>query len=279
MNYKTLYNGVKIPEIGYGTYKTPAGDICENGVRTAIETGYRLIDTAAFYGNEKSVKDGIIDSNICRNDIFITTKLWNDDHGYDNTLRAFEKSLKNLGGDYIDLYLIHWPVPLKHRDDWQNDIKDTWRAFERLYDEKAVRAVGVSNFLPHHLDYLLANANVMPMVNQIEIHIGYPETETVNYCKDKGIAVEAWAPIAKAKAFDIPEIKHVAETTGKTPAQVLIRWCIDKGVIPLPKSVTPERIVENFNVSDFTLSEEETRILDGVTDIGRLGSHPDDCRF
>ena len=168
---------------------------------------------------------------------------------------------------------------LCNRDDWQSDIKGTWRAFERLYDEKAVRAVGVSNFLPHHLDFLLTNANIMPMVNQIEIHVGYPETETVSYCKDKGIEVEAWAPIAKAKAFDIPEVKHVAEKTGKTPAQVLIRWCIDKGVIPLPKSVTPERIVENFNVSDFTLSEEEMRILDGVTDIGRLGSHPDDCRF
>ena len=218
MDYKTLSNGVKIPSIGYGTYKTPAGEVCVDGVRKAVETGYRLIDTAAFYGNEESVKDGVIDSKVCRNDIFITTKLWNDDHGYDNALRAFEKSMKNLGLDYLDLYLIHWPIPLAHRDDWQKTVKETWKAFERLYDEKAIRSIGVSNFQERHLEYLLNNCNVAPMVDQIEIHVGYPETSVVDYCKAKNIAVEAWAPIAKGKAFEIPVVKEVAARHGKTPA-------------------------------------------------------------
>lgn len=279
MDYKTLSNGVKIPSIGYGTYKTPAGEVCVDGVRKAVETGYRLIDTAAFYGNEESVKDGLIDSKVCRNDIFITTKLWNDDHGYDNALRAFEKSMKNLGLDYLDLYLIHWPIPLAHRDDWQKTVKETWKAFERLYDEKAIRSIGVSNFQERHLEYLLNNCNVAPMVDQIEIHVGYPETSVVDYCKAKNIAVEAWAPIANGKAFEIPVVKEVAARHGKTPAQVLIRWCMEKGVIPLPKSVTPSRIEENFDVFDFTLSARDVELLDGITEVGRLGSHPDSCNF
>lgn len=279
MDYKTLSNGVKIPSIGYGTYKTPAGEVCVDGVRKAVEIGYRLIDTAAFYGNEESVKDGIIDSKVCRNDIFITTKLWNDDHGYDNALRAFEKSMQNLGLDYLDLYLIHWPIPLAHRDDWQKTVKETWKAFERLYDEKAIRCIGVSNFQERHLEYLLNNCNVAPMVDQIEIHVGYPETSVVDYCKAKNIAVEAWAPIAKGKAFEIPVVKEVAARHGKTPAQVLIRWCMEKGVIPLPKSVTPSRIEENFDVFGFTLSARDVELLDGITEVGRLGSHPDSCNF
>ncbi len=279
MEYKTLLNGVKIPSIGYGTYKTPAGNTCVEGVKKALEVGYRLIDTASFYGNEKSVKDGIIDSDVCRNDIFVTTKLWNDDQGYDNTLRAFERSLRYLGGDYIDLYLIHWPIPLAHRDDWEKTIKETWKAFERLYDEKAIRSIGVSNFQERHLDFLLNNCNICPMVDQIEMHVGYPEESVVEYCQKRGIVVEAWAPIAKGKAFEIPAVKEVANRHQKTPSEVLIRWCMEKGVIPLPKSVTPTRIEENFDVFDFSLSESDVKLLDGISEIGRLGSHPDSCNF
>ena len=204
MDYKTLSNGVKIPSIGYGTYKTPAGEVCVDGVRKAVETGYRLIDTAAFYGNEESVKDGLIDSKVCRNDIFITTKLWNDDHGYDNALRAFEKSVKNLGLDYLDLYLIHWPIPLAHRDDWQKTVKETWKAFERLYDEKAIRCIGVSNFQERHLEYLLNNCNVAPMVDQIVIHVGYPKRALSITARQKTSRLRRGRPLQRARRLRFP---------------------------------------------------------------------------
>lgn len=279
MLYKTLSNGVKIPEIGFGTYKTPPGELCAESVKTALKAGYRLIDTAAFYGNEASVNQGIIDSGICPNDIFITTKLWNTDQGYDNTLKAFDLSMKNLGRDVLDLYLIHWPVAFDFRERWQSTIKETWRAFEKLYNDGRVRAIGVSNFQIRHLKYLLSVCGTAPMVDQIEIHIGYPESDVVGFCTENGITVEAWAPLAKGRAFGLPELEKVARKTGKTPAQVLIKWCMQKGVIPLPKSVTPSRIYENFDVFDFELAPEDIEILDKINAVGRLGSHPDDCQF
>lgn len=279
MDKVILSNGVEMPAIGYGTYKTPAGEACVEGVRKAIETGYRLVDTAAFYANEESVKEGIIDSRICNSDIFVQTKLWNSDQGYASALKAFEKSLKNLGADRIDAYLIHWPIAFDFRERWQSTIKDTWKAFERLYDEKAVRAIGVCNFQCRHLNYLLGECNVPPMIDQIEMHIGYPEKEVVDFCKKNGIAVEAWAPLARAKAFELKEVREVSESSGATPAQVLIKWCVQKGVVPLPKSVTPERIVENYHALDFILTAAEMAKLDNITEIGRLGSHPDDCKF
>lgn len=274
-----LNNGVKMPPIGYGTYKTPDGAVCVEGVKHALKTGYRLIDTAYFYANERSVKEGIIDSKISHNDIFLTTKLWNTGHGYDNALRAFDVSENNLGKNAVDLFLIHWPVPLAHRDDWTKVLPDTWRALERLYKDGRVRAIGVCNCLPHHLDVIAQSATVLPMVNQIEFHIGYTQNETVEYCKNNNIAVEAWAPLARAKAFDTPEVRKVVCSSGKTAAQVLVRYCIQKGVIPLPKSVNSSRIEENFDVFGFELNSGEMAQLDGITDVGRLGSHPDELKF
>lgn len=279
MKYLTLNNGLKLPEIGYGTYKTPSGDVCVNGVKTALKTGYRLIDTAAFYQNEASVKEGIIDSEVDRNDIFLTTKLWNSDQGYDNTLRAFDLSMKNLGEDVLDLYLIHWPIAFDYRERWQTTIRETWRAFEKLYKEGRVRAIGVSNFQIRHLKYLLSECEIAPMVDQIELHIGYAEDDVVNFCRDLGIVVEAWAPLARAKAFELPEVQAVAKSSGLTPSQVLIKWCMQKGAVPLPKSITPSRIEENFGAINGALTDVEMGILDSVTAIGRLGSHPDDCKF
>lgn len=279
MQYILLKNGVKMPQIGYGTYKTPSGDVCVQGVKNALNAGYRMVDTAAFYKNEASVKEGIIASNVRRNDIFLTTKLWNTDQGYDNTLRAFDLSMKNLNEDVLDLYLIHWPIAFDYRERWQTTIKETWRAFERLYNEGSVRAIGVSNFQVRHLKYLLSECEIAPMVDQIEMHVGYPENEVLEFCKSQNIVVEAWAPLARAKAFDLPEVQRVSNSSGRTPSQVLVRWCIQKGVVPLPKSVTAERIIENFGATDFVLSAEEMEILDSITDIGRLGSHPDDCKF
>ena len=277
-NFK-LYNGFELPPIGYGTYKSPDGPVCANGVKHAIKTGYKLIDTAYFYANEVSVKRGIDASNVCPDDILITTKLWNDYHGYDNALKFFDVSAKNLGREVVDLYLIHWPIPYKHRGDWKTVLPETWSAFEKLYKDGRVRAIGVCNCLPHHLDVIADKAEFLPMVNQIEFHIGFTQDETVKYCKENNIILEAWAPIAKAEALDVDDVLQAAKNHGKTAAQVYIRYCIQKGLIPLPKSVTPSRIEENFDVFDFELTDVEMSVLDKITAVGKFGSDPDNLKF
>lgn len=275
----TLSNGVKIPCVGYGTYLTPDGEVCVNGVKSAIENGYRHIDTAYFYDNEKGVGEGIRQSGIARENIFVTSKLWNSDHGYDNTLFAFEKTLKNLGFDTLDLYLIHWPNPLEFRESFPNKFIETWRAFERLYKEGRVRAIGVCNSLPRHLKVLLNESEIKPMVNQIEYHIGYMQQEAVEFSKQNGLLVEAWSPLCKAKVFSDPKILALAEKHMKMPSQILLRWCLDKEVLPLPKSVTPSRIAENAKIFDFNLDDEDIEFLDNLDICSRLGSYPDTAQF
>jgi diketogulonate reductase-like aldo/keto reductase len=274
-----LSNGVKMPIVGFGTYRTEAGTVCVESVKYAIEDGYRHVDTAALYENEESVGDGIIASGVDRKDIFVTTKLRNCDQGYESTLKAFELSLKKLKMDYVDLYLIHWPIAFDFRDCWQETIKATWKAFEELYEAGKIKAIGVSNFLVEHLEFLQENCKIQPMVNQIEFHIGCEQSDTVEYCKENGIIVEAWSPLCKGKAFDAPELQTLVKKYNRTPSQILLRWCLQKGTVILPKSVTPSRILENTKLFDFEITAEDIAYLGGTNFVGRLGSHPYSVTF
>lgn len=274
-----LASGAVLPCVGYGTWRTPAGEVCVNSVVAALEAGYRHIDTAAVYQNEHSVGKGIAKSGVDRKDIFLTSKLWNTDQGGSNTLKAFEQSLRKLDTDYLDMYLIHWPVAYDYKATYPKQMLESWHIMEQLYKQGKIKAIGVSNFLPHHLEDLYKDAEIPPMVNQIELHLGYHQQEAVDYCKAKGIVPEAWSPLCKGQCFDNPIVQRVAAEFGKTPAQVLIRWCLQKGFVPLPKSVTPSRIIENTRVFDFILTPEQIALLDTVDGVGRLGSHPDDCAF
>ena len=236
--FKVLSNGIKIPSIGFGTYKSGDNNETAEIVKYALECGYRQIDTASFYGNEVGIGNAIKESKVKREDIFLVTKLWNDDHGYDKTIEAFNNSLKRLQVEYLDLYLIHWPNKLN---------AETWRAFEDLYKAGKIKAIGVSNFKPHHLEALM-KTEVKPMVNQIEFHPGFMQEETVKYCRDNGILVEAWSPLGTGRMLTNPDLQEIASHYGKSVAQICIRWCIQHDVLPLPKSVTPSRIEENSNV-------------------------------
>ncbi len=260
-----LNNGVKIPNIGFGTWRVPESELCVQSVLTALDCGYRHIDTAYFYKNEKSIGEAIKQSGIHRNDIFITSKLWNDFHGYELTLKAFEESLENLGTDYLDMFLIHWPNPKKFRDNWATSNAETWRAFEKLYRDGRIRAIGVSNFMPHHIEELMKTAEIVPMVNQIEMHPGLNRDQE-RACNDKyGILTEAWAPFQIGEVLTDKTLLAVAEKYQKTVAQVVLRWLLQKGVLPLPKSVTPERILSNIQVYDFEPSAEDMAVIDGIT--------------
>lgn len=262
----TLNNGVEIPRFGLGVYKSAPGDETRNAVRWAVEAGYRHVDTAAFYANEADVAEGIRDADANRQHVFVTTKLWNDDHGYRQTLSAFDRSRSLLGRDIIDLYLIHWPM--------KGLFVESWRAMEKLYAEGKVRAIGVSNFLIQHLDELLGSSEVVPAVNQVEWHPFVLQRSLLDYCGQKGIQVEAWSPLARGKYFDNPTIGGLAEKYGKTPAQIMIRWDLEHGVITIPKSVHRERIVANSQVFDFSLAPEDVRALDALDRDERLGQHP-----
>ncbi len=275
----TLYNGVEIPCVGYGTYKTPDGEVCAEGVRVALENGYRHIDTAEFYANEKGVGEGIRRSGVNREDVFITTKLWNTHQGYDSTLFSFEESAKKLGVETVDLYLVHWPMAHDFLEDYPKHFLDTWRAFEYLYKNGRVRAIGVCNCLKHHLNVLFGECEIKPMVNQIEYHYGFRDEETVKFSKENGLLVEAWAPLCKGRFFGQEPLKSVAEKYGKTEAQILVRYILEHGALPLPKSVTPARIIENADVFDFELSPSDVALLDAFDGVGRLGSHPDHVAF
>ncbi|HOK82521.1 MAG: aldo/keto reductase [Clostridiales bacterium] len=274
-----LASGAKLPCVGYGTWRTPPGDICVNGVITALQAGYRHIDTAAVYENEESVGEGIIKSGVPREEVFLTSKLWNTDQGKDRALKAFELSLKKLKTGYLDLYLIHWPVAYDYKKTYPKEMIESWHVLETLYKEGRVKAIGVSNFLPHHMEDLLKEAEIAPMVNQIELHPGCVQTEAVDFCRQKGIVLEAWSPLCKARVFDNPTLLRIAAAHGKTPAQVLVRWSLQMGFVPLPKSVTPSRIIENAAVFDFGLTPSEMSEVTAISDVGRLGSHPDRCNF
>lgn len=277
MQTHSLSNGVQIPVLGFGTWQSPDGEIARNAVRTALECGYRHIDTASAYGNEESVGAGIRVAGIKREEVFLTTKHWITDRGYEKTIVACEESLRRLGTDYIDLYLIHWPCVEKISADWVEINLSTWRGFEKLYRDGKVRAIGVSNFLEGQLTPLINSAEIKPMVNQIEFHPGYTQPETVAYSRENGMLVEAWSPLGCGTVLGDPTVNEIAKAHGKTAAHVCIRYALQKGVVPLPKSVTPSRIADNMNVFDFSLTEKEISLLDSMPQIGYSGYYPDDA--
>ncbi|OJH41872.1 aldo/keto reductase [Cystobacter ferrugineus] len=253
-----LNNGVEIPRLGLGVYLAARGEETRQAVRSALVAGYRHIDTARVYANERDVGAAVRESGLPREDVFITTKLWNSDQGYDSALKACERSLKELGLEYVDLYLIHWPVPGRRLD--------SWRALETLLRDGRCRAIGVSNFMEHHLDELLARAQVVPAVNQVEQHPFLYQPSLLRHCADKGIAVEAYSPLTKGLRLTDPRVVEVARRHGRSAAQVLIRWCLQHDMIVIPKSTHAARIRENATVHDFALSPEDMRQLDGLNE-------------
>ncbi|MFF4754932.1 aldo/keto reductase [Streptomyces sp. NPDC002514] len=265
----TFNNGVEIPQLGFGVFQVP-DDETTAAVTAALQTGYRSIDTAAIYGNETGVGRALAASGLPREDLFITTKLWNADQGYDSTLRAFDASLAKLGLDYVDLYLIHWPAPARDL------YRDSWRALERLAEEGRIRAAGVSNFQPGHLLRLLDGATLTPVVNQIELHPGLQQAELRTLHAERKIATEAWSPLAQGAVLDHPVIGELAAKYGKSPAQVVIRWHLQLGNIVIPKSVTPARIRENFDVFGFELTADEMQAVAALDRDLRTGPHPDE---
>ncbi|MFD6247153.1 aldo/keto reductase [Streptomyces roseolus] len=264
-----LNNGVEIPQLGFGVFQVP-DDATAAAVTAALDAGYRSIDTAAVYGNEAGVGRALAASGIAREELFVTTKLWNADQGYDTTLRAFDASLERLGLDYVDLYLIHWPAPARDL------YRDSWRALERLAEEGRIRAAGVSNFQPGHLRRLLDGATLTPVVNQIELHPALQQSELRAFHGEHGIATEAWSPLAQGAVLDDPVIAAIAAAHGKSPAQVVIRWHLQLGNVVIPKSVTPARIRANIDVLDFVLTDEEMAAIAGLDRGLRTGPHPDE---
>lgn len=273
-----LNNGYEIPCVGFGTWQTPDGEIAVMAVSEAIKTGYRHIDTAACYENEVGVGQGIKRSGIEREKLFVTSKVWNTERGYKKTIAAFEKTLSDLGLDYLDLYLIHWPASSSQYDNWEEINLETWKAMTELYKAGRIKSIGVSNFMPYHLEALM-KTEVPPMVNQIEYHPGLTQAETVDYCKKHGILVEAWSPLGMGRMLNNETLKHIAGKYGKSVAQLCIRWCLQNGVLPLPKSVTPARIVENADVFDFEISDDDMAQISAMSYFGRSGLHPDKVDF
>lgn len=267
----TLHNGVKMPWFGLGVFKVQDGTEVVESVKNAIKHGYISIDTAAIYNNEEGVGQAIKESGVSRDDLFITSKVWNSDQGYESTLQAFETSLKKLDLDYLDLYLIHWPGKDKY--------KDTWKALEKLYNDGRVRAIGVSNFQIHHLKDLLSEATIKPMVNQVEYHPHLTQKELQQFCQQEGIQLEAWSPLKRGQLLNDPTINEIANKHKKTPAQVILRWDLQNKVVTIPKSIKVERIIENADVFDFELTIEEMEKIDGLNIDERIGSHPDEMEL
>lgn len=274
-----LSNGYEIPAIGFGTWQTPDGETAVNAVKCAIDCGYTHIDCAAVYGYETSVGEGIKASGIDRDKLFITSKLWNTERGYKKTIAAFEKTLNDLGLDYLELYLIHWTANEKQFPNWREINADTWRAFEDLYRQGKIKAIGVSNFLSHHLQALIEDCSIKPMVDQIEYHPGFMQKEVVDYCSENGIAIEAWSPLGTGKMLSNETLKAIAEKYGVSVAQLCVRWCLQNSVIPLPKSITPSRIRENIKVFDFEISREDMQTINAMPYCGGSGLNPDEVDF
>ncbi|AVM07764.1 aldo/keto reductase [Bacillus sp. NEAU-CP5] len=271
----TLHNGVEMPWFGIGVFKVEEGAELVNAVKTALVHGYRSVDTAAIYGNEEGVGEGIRqglqEAGLKREDIFVTSKVWNADLGYEETLKAFDTSLEKLGLDYLDLYLIHWPVEGKYID--------AWRALETLYQDGRIKAIGVSNFQIHHLKHLMKETEIKPMINQVEYHPRLTQKELLAFCTEQGIQLEAWSPLMQGQLLDHPVLQEIAEKYGKSAAQVILRWDLQNGVITIPKSTKKHRIEENANVFDFELSADDMKRIDDLNENLRVGPDPDNFDF
>ena len=267
----TLNNGVEMPWLGLGVFRSEEGLEVENAVKTALENGYRSIDTAAIYQNERGVGKAILESSVAREEIFLTSKVWNTEQGYKTTLQAFDESLEKLQTSYLDLYLIHWPKGAKSIE--------TWKALEELYKKGKIKAIGISNFLVHHLKDFLPECKIIPAVNQVEFHPELIQPDLKEFCKTKKIQLEAWAPIMKGRVNDLELFKNLAEKYGKTPVQIVLRWDIQSGVVTIPKSVNPERIISNAHIFDFELSNEDMKKINQLDKNKRIGFHPDHITF
>lgn len=265
-----LNNGVKMPWLGFGTYKIEYKDTSTQYIKMALEAGYRHIDTAAVYGNEPIVGKALKEYGIPRDKVFITSKVWNNKHGYDKTLKAFQDTLKRLDTDYLDLYLIHWPKKLN---------EDTWRAMEKLYKDGYIRAIGVSNFKIHHLKEIMKDSEIVPMVDQVEYHPQFPQTELHDFCKKNSIQLEAWGPLMQGKIFEIPLMKSLAEKYGRTISQIVLRWDLQMKIVTIPKSINENRIKENCNIYDFEISEEDMKRIESLNTGERIGHDPDTITF
>lgn len=269
----TLYNGVQVPCVAFGTWKMP-NEVVEDAVACALTTGYRHIDTAAAYQNEVGVGAGLRKSGVSRQDIFLVSKLPNDDHGYKNAIASCERSLGRLGVDYLDGYLIHWPVLVENQDHLEEDLCDTWRAMEQLYKDGKVRAIGTSNFLEEHIDLLKADFADYPMINQVQMHPQCPQEEMIAYCKENKILPEAWSPLIQGQAFKRELLIETAKKYGVSVAQLCIRWIFQKGAVPVPKSATPERIQNNADIFGFTISDEDMENIATLRKYGMIGNPP-----
>lgn len=271
--------GAEVPCLGFGTWQVPDGDSLEKSLLAALELGYRQIDTASIYANERGIGEVLRTCGVPRRELFLTDKVWNTDRGYDSTIRAFERSLALLGTDYLDLYLIHWPAAQGEAATWQAMNCGTWRALEDLYLKGRVKAIGVSNFLPHHLVPLLARARIIPMVNSIEFHPGHLQLPAVRFCREHGIALMGWAPIGRGLLLNNPTLARIAAAHGKSIPQVCLRWSLEHGVIPVVKSLSPEHLKENAEVFDFTLSASEMHEIDTIAPTAFSGLDPDHVSF
>lgn len=274
-----LNNGVKIPCVGFGTWLAEDGDSCINAVKAALKCGYRHIDTAAGYGNEESVGIAIRESGIPREELFITSKLNNPDHGYEKTKVAFETTMQKLGCDYLDLYLIHWPNPLPYRDCWEETNAGSWKAMEEFYQEGRIKAIGLSNFHPHHMEALRKTATVAPMVNQIRLCPGDINEKIVSYCQEHNILLEAYSPLGHGQIFEVPLMQELAEKYQKSIAQICIRFSLQMGFLPLPKSVTESRIQENVDIFDFSIEDGDMERIKGLEGCCGYARNPDEAPF
>ena len=266
-----LYNGIEIPEIGFGTWHIKDEKELEFSIKTAVENGYTHIDTASKYKNEELIGNTIEKYNIPREKLFITSKLWNEDKGYDNTIKAFQETLDRLKTDYLDLYLIHWPMTA---DNWEELNAETWRAFEDLYKMGKVKAIGVSNFMIQHMESLRKTANIFPMVDQIEFQPGMMQKEILEYCRNNNIVVEAWSPLGSGRMLDNEDLKRIADKYKKSVAQICVRWCVQNNVIPLPKSTHLERIKDNIDIYDFIISDEDMEYINNMEYFAGSGLTP-----
>lgn len=274
-----LRNGTGVPCVGFGTWELPEGDAGLGALRQALADGYRHIDTAEVYGTEADVGRALRESGIAREELFVTSKVWNDHRGRDAALRAFEGSLERLGLEYLDLYLVHWPAAQGPDDEWQRTNRQTWRALEELYRDGRVRAIGVSNFKRRHLEPLMDAADILPMVNQIELHPGCAQKETRAFCDRHDIVVEAWSPLGRGRVLGSEALADIAAVYGCTTAQLCLRWCLQRRAIPLPKSTDPARISENARIFWFDISEEDLQRIDALDSLGQSGLDPDTVDF